>query len=412
MISMHTSPLAAPGSGDAGGMNVYVLEVARRLARRGTEVDIFTRATSTSQAPHLTVEDGVTVHNVPAGPAEGLRKEQLPSQMCAFTAAVLRAESHRPRGYYDLVHSHYWLSGQVGWVVAERWQIPLVHSMHTMAKVKNRNLADGDAPEPIERVIGEEQVVAAADQLVANTTTEAAELVDLYDAEPERITVASPGVDLQAFRPGSTGAARAKFGLAEDDTVILFVGRLQPLKAPDVLIRAAALLLARRPELRSRLRVLINGGPSGSGLSRAAELPALRACLGLDDVVRFMDPVPRSDLPDLYRSADVVCVPSHSESFGLVAIEAQACGVPVVARRVGGLTTAVTDGGLLVPGPDPGQFADALERLISDPQLRADLGRAAVLHAGQFSWDATVQRSLEAYKMASSARLHLLRSSG
>jgi D-inositol-3-phosphate glycosyltransferase len=409
MISMHTSPLATPGSGDAGGMNVYVLEVSKQLAAQGTEVDIFTRATGSQQPPHVELTDGVTVHHVAAGPYEGLRKEQLPAQMCAFTASVLRAEAHRPEGYYDLVHSHYWLSGQVGWVAAERWQIPLVHSMHTMAKVKNLTLATGDQPEPFERVLGEEQVVAAADGLIANTETEADDLITLYDADPQQITVALPGVDLQAFHPGPVAAARRRYGFADDDIVLLFVGRLQPLKAPDVLVAAAAELVARHPQWRDRLRVVINGGPSGSGIERADELPKLIADLGLHDVVRLMDPIHREALPDLYRAADIVVVPSYSESFGLVAVEVQACGTPVVASRVGGLTTAVGDGGVLVAGHDPRDFATALESVLVEPGRREWMSHAARRHAEQFSWSATASSTRRAYHLALQDRPLLMR---
>lgn len=409
MISMHTSPLATPGSGDAGGMNVYVLEVAKHLAARGTEVEIFTRATSSDQPPAQAVTDGVTVHHVTAGPYEGLRKEQLPAQMCAFTASVLHAEAHRPERYYDLVHSHYWLSGQVGWVAAERWQIPLVHSMHTMAKVKNLTLAAGDQPEPYERVLGEEQVVAAADRLIANTETEADDLITLYDADPQLITVALPGVDLRTFAPGSMTAARARYGLRDDDIVLLFVGRLQPLKAPDILVAAAAELVARHPEWRPRLKVIINGGPSGSGIERAEELPKLVADLGLQDVVHLMDPIPRDALPDLYRCADVVVVPSYSESFGLVAVEAQACGTPVVASRVGGLTTAVGDGGVLVAGHDPRDFASALEAVLVEPGRREWMSLAARRHAEQFSWANTAAATEAAYDAVLDRRPSMIR---
>lgn len=408
MISMHTSPLATPGSGDAGGMNVYILEVAKQLAARSTEVEIFTRATSSEQAPRVSVTDGVTLHHVSAGPYEGLRKEQLPAQMCAFTAAVLRAEAHRPEGYYDLVHSHYWLSGQIGWVAAERWQIPLLHSMHTMAKVKNLTLAAGDQPEPFERVLGEEQVVAAADGLIANTETEADDLITLYDAEPTAITVALPGVDLQSFAPGSQTVARTRYRFDADDVILLFVGRIQPLKAPDVLIAAAADLLQRRPDLRPRLKVVINGGPSGSGIERAGDLPRLTAELGLQDVVRLMDPVGRDALPDLYRAADLVVVPSYSESFGLVAVEAQACGVPVVASRVGGLTTAVGDGGILVDGHNPKDYAAAFELALT-PGRRQMMSRSARAHAERFSWAATAEATSSAYQSALDSRPVLLR---
>jgi D-inositol-3-phosphate glycosyltransferase len=390
-------------------MNVYILETAKELARLGVEIEIFTRATSSDVPPRVSVTDGVTVHNVSAGPYEGLRKEQLPGQLCAFTAAVLRAEAHRPEGYYDLVHSHYWLSGQVGWVAAERWQIPLVHSMHTMAKVKNLTLAAGDTPEPYERILGEEQVVSAADMLIANTETEADDLITLYQADPEHVRVALPGVDLTTFSPGPSGPGRQRLGFASDDIVLLFVGRIQPLKGPDILVRATADLLRERPALRSRLKVVINGGLSGNGIDRAADLPQLISNLGLRDIVTVMQPVPRDELADLYRAADVVVVPSYSESFGLVAVEAQACGIPVVASRVGGLTTAVGDGGVLVAGHEPHRFAQALTGILDNPSRRSDMSRLARLHAEKFSWAATAGATAHAYGTAAAARPILMR---
>src|SRR3954453_5822539 len=242
-ISVHTSPLDQPGSGDAGGMNVYVVEIARRLAARGTEVEIFTRATSGDLPPSVELLPGVTVRHIAAGPFEGLHKEDLPSQLCAFTSGVLRAEATRDPGYYDLIHSHYWLSGHVGWLAKERWGVPLVHTAHTLAKVKNAWLAAGDRPEPTGRAVGEAQVVAAADRLIASTADEADQLVQLYDADPSHISVVAPGVDLDTFRPGDRLAARARLGVDPGATVLLFVGRIQPLKAPDVVLRAAALMV-------------------------------------------------------------------------------------------------------------------------------------------------------------------------
>ena len=203
MVSVHTSPLDQPGTGDAGGMNVYVVELSRRLAALGVEVDVITRATSSDLPPTVELAPGVTVRHVTAGPFEGLAKEDLPAQLCAFTAGVMRIEAVREPGWYDLVHSHYWLSGQVAWLAAERWDVPLVHTMHTTAKVKNLTLADGDTPEPVAREIGEAQVVAAADRLVANTDEEAKSLVELYDADPANVVTVPPGVDLDLFRPGS-----------------------------------------------------------------------------------------------------------------------------------------------------------------------------------------------------------------
>jgi D-inositol-3-phosphate glycosyltransferase len=294
MISLHTSPLEQPGTGDAGGMNVYITEVARRLAMRGVEVDIFTRATDSQLPPLVPFAPGVNVRHIVAGPFEGLAKDELPGQLCVFAREVLRTEAQFDLGHYDIVHSHYWLSGQVGALARDRWGVPLVHSMHTMAKVKNGLLALGDVPEPQARVIGEEQVVAAADMLIANTIDEAKDLINSYDADPARVEVVHPGVDLDAFRPTSMAAARARLGLRQDAEVLVFVGRIQPLKAPDVLLRAAAELLAGDPQLRHRLVVAIVGGPSGSGLEHPGALAELAQSLGLADVVRFVPPVRRT----------------------------------------------------------------------------------------------------------------------
>ncbi|MFP5019634.1 D-inositol-3-phosphate glycosyltransferase [Pseudonocardia phyllosphaerae] len=402
VVSVHTSPTEQPGTGDAGGMNVYVAQTAIRMARRGVEVEIFTRATSSEQPPAVELAPGATVRFVAAGPFEGLGKDDLPSQLCAFTAGVLRAEARHDPGWYDVVHSHYWLSGQVGWLARDRWGVPLVHSAHTLAKVKNAALAAGDTPEPRVRVIGEDQVVAEADRLVANTEIESKQLIDLYDADPRRTVTIPPGVDTDRFRPGDTAAARAALDLPGDAVVLAFVGRIQPLKAPDVLLRAAAELLARTPSLRERLVVLIAGGPSGSGLAEPTSLHELAAELGITDVVRFLPPRGGDELVHVYRAADVVAVPSYNESFGLVALEAQACGTPVVAARVGGLPVAVAEGrsGLLVTGHDISDWADALGELALDPARRARMSGVAAEHARRFSWDRTTDALLGAYDEA------------
>jgi len=412
-ISVHTSPLHQPGTGDAGGMNVYIMEVSRRLARAGVEVEIFTRATSSDMPRTVEVVPGVWVKHVLAGPFEGLAKEDLPAQLCAFTQGVLRAEAQHPPGWYDLVHSHYWLSGQVGWLAKERWGVPLVHTAHTLAKVKNASLAAGDRPEPMTRVIGEEQVVGEADRLVANTRAEAHDLRTSYGAPPERLVVVEPGVDLDRFRPAPAGRgeqvrrrARRAFGLPETGPVVTFVGRLQPLKAPDVLLRAAAELRRREPELAAPLTVVVAGGPSGTGLEHPTALSELAGSLGISSQVRFLPPQPANTLPDLYRASDLVAVPSYNESFGLVALEAQACGTPVVAAAVGGLVTVVQDGcsGLLVDGHDPAEWARVLARLLAAPAWRAELARGAVAHARNFSWDRTAEGLLAVYREAVAER--------
>ena len=400
VLSFHTSPLAQPGTGDAGGLNVYVLQTARRLARRGVQVEIFTRATHSSQPAVEHIEDGLLVRNIVAGPFEGLRKEDLPTQLCAFVAGVMRAEAGQPAGYYDLVHSHYWLSGQAGLVVAEHWGVPLVHTAHTLAAVKNATLARGDTPEPESRRIGEQQIVDVADRLVVNTDGEARELVDYYDADPGRIDVVPPGADLQEYSPGTergTEQARRSLGLGQRSKVVAFVGRIQPLKAPDVLVRALAEIVTADP--RFPVQVLVVGGPSGSGLDRPSSLIQLAEELGVSDRVSFLTPRPPSELVEVYRAADLVAVPSYSESFGLVALEAQACGTPVVAAAVGGLPTAVVDGltGVLVDGHDPRRWAAVLGDLLTDDQRRLEMARAAPTQAARFSWDASADGLLASY---------------
>jgi D-inositol-3-phosphate glycosyltransferase len=402
-ISLHTSPLDQPGTGDAGGLNVYVVEVSRRLAERGIEVEIFTRAVCRDTPPTVELVPGVLVRNVVAGPFEELDKNALPAQICSFTFGVLRTEAAFAPGRYDLLHAHYWLSGQVAARAAERWGVPLVQSMHTLGKVKNLSLALGDCAEPGLRLAGEASVVAAADRLVANTNEEARQLVSLYGADPWRVATVAPGVDLSVFSPSASSAAavalRRRLGLPADAVVLVFAGRIQPLKGPDVVLRAAASLLRMRPGLASRLVVVIVGGPSGSEVGAPGRLAALAGSLGIAGCVRFEPPCPQRELADWYRAADVVLVPSHSESFGLVALEAQACGTPVVAAAVGGLRTAVRDGvsGVLVEGHDPVVWARVLSGLLSVPSRLAWLGRGAREHAAAFNWPATAERLVGVY---------------
>ncbi|MFE5399365.1 D-inositol-3-phosphate glycosyltransferase [Streptomyces sp. NPDC056568] len=425
MLSVHTSPLHQPGTGDAGGMNVYIVELAQRLAAINVEVEIFTRATTAALPPTVELAPGVLVRHVDAGPYEGLAKEELPAQLCAFTHGVMQAwAGHRP-GHYDLVHSHYWLSGHVGWLAAQRWGTPLVHAMHTMAKVKNASLAEGDTPEPAARVIGETQIVAASDRLIANTAEEADELVRHYAADPAKVAVVHPGVNLDRFRPFPRGAdpgtgdvaaaraaARARLGLPQDALIPLFAGRIQPLKAPDVLLRAVAVLLGERPELRSRIVVPVVGGPSGSGLAKPEGLQKLAARLGIADVVRFRPPVDQEQLADWFRAASVLVMPSYSESFGLVAIEAQAAGTPVLAAAVGGLPVAVRDGhtGRLVEGHDPAAYARVLRDFADHPELTSRMGEAAARHARSFGWDASAAATADAYTAAIQSHRRRVRS--
>ena len=389
LLSVHTSPLEQPGTGDAGGMNVYVVQTALRMARRGIEVEIFTRATSSEHPPVVELAPGVLVRHVVAGPFEGLGKNDLPSQLCAFTAGVLRAEARHEPGWYDVVHSHYWLSGQVGWLARDRWGVPLVHTAHTLARVKNAALADGDPPEPMVRVIGEDQVVAEADRLVCNTGIEARELVDLYRADPARIVTIPPGVDLARFRPGDRAAARrTRSAIAPDAVVLAFAGRIQPLKAPDVLLHAAAALLARDPALRVAAGGARGGRAVGQRAGRADRPAAARRPPGAGRR-RALPPAagrrrPRDECSGPRTSSRCRATTSRS---GWSRWRRRRAGRPVVAARVGGLPVAVADGrsGLLVDGHRAEPWADALAAVALDPARRGDAvargrrARAAVL---------------------------------
>jgi D-inositol-3-phosphate glycosyltransferase len=414
-VSLHTSPLDQPGTGDAGGLNVYVVEVSKRLAEHGIEVEIFTRAVCRDTPPTVELAPGVLVRNVVAGPFEELDKNALPAQICSFTFEVLRTEAAFAPGRYDLLHAHYWLSGQVAARAAERWGVPLVQSMHTLGKVKNLALAVGDCAEPEARIRGEASVVAAADRLVANTAEEARQLIELYGADPWRVETVNPGVDLSVFRPlppapapAPASALRRRLGLPADAVVLVFAGRIQPLKGPDVVLRAAASLLRLRPSLSGRLVVVIVGGPSGSEVGAPGRLAGLASSSGISDVVRLEPPCPQPELADWYRAADIVLVPSHSESFGLVALEAQACGTPVVAAAVGGLRTAVRNGysGILVDGHDPVIWARVLEGLLASPRKLARLSRGALDHASGFGWPTTAERLIGLYTDAMAQRVY------
>ena len=395
-VMVHTSPLDQPGIGDAGGMNIYVLESAQRMAAMGVDVDIFTRRTDSESLDVIEISKGVRVRYFDCGHGH-LTKEQLPTHILGLSKEFLRIIKNEK---YDAIHSHYWISGKVAMSAAIQLNIPLIHTMHTMARVKNINLAEGETPEPMIRVQGETQVAAAAQALIANTDSEAASLVSLYDACPDTVHVVNPGVDLHSFTPGDgRKAARAQIGIPDDALVVTFVGRIQPHKGPEVLIRAASELVKHSPHMRPRLIVNIIGGASGANTEEVERLKELVTWLVIDDVVTFAPPVPRRDLVQWYRAADLVCVPSYSESFGLVALEAQACGTPVIATAVGGLRTAVADGisGVLVDGHDPKAWSSVIARLLQEPQRRVLLSMGALEHASHFGWDATARGTLDIY---------------
>jgi D-inositol-3-phosphate glycosyltransferase len=394
---MHTSPLETPGVGDAGGLNVYVAEVARRLAERGLDVDVFTRRVDKAAGTVVEMGERARVIHLAAGPAGPVPKESLPQLVEEFAGAL-----HGYAEDYDLLHSHYWLSGSAAVTVARLHGLPLVHTMHTMARVKNAARGPDHQLEPGVRERGEAAIVRNAQVLTANTSDEAAELVEHYRARPEQTVIVPPGVDLHTFHPCDQPKSRAQLGINQDAEMILFVGRIQPLKAPDVLVKAAAELIRRQPERRRTLKLVIIGSPSGAEADWSSTLPSLTQSLGLEDVVEFRPHSARAELFRWYCACDVVGVPSYTESFGLVALEAQACGRPVVATNVGGLRHAVEDRhtGLLVDGDDPERWADALGAVLNDAGLRGRLGASAAVHASRFSWDNSAAATLGAYRRA------------
>jgi D-inositol-3-phosphate glycosyltransferase len=399
MISLHTSPLDQPGIGDSGGMNVYVRAVAERLTREGIAVDVFTRCQGRAVPEVQTLGKLHRVIQVHAGPCAPVPKDELPGLLPQFAQAVLARRRLEGIGY-DLVHAHYWLSGSAGEVTKAEWGVPLVASFHTLGKVKNRVL-DGDAREAPGRLAAEGSIIAQADRILAPTPAESSNLVDLYGADPERIRLVPPGVDLERFRPGDADEAKKRLGL-EGKRVALFVGRLQPLKGPEVAIRAVAEAIRRDPVSTAELVLVLVGGPSG-GADRTldvARLMELTSAERITERVRFIPPIPHEDLPTVYRAADALLVPSRSESFGLVALEAQACGIPVVASSVGGLPHVVVDGrsGLLVPGHDASGYAERLLAILRDPALASRLSRGALAHASRFSWDLTTERMRSVYE--------------
>jgi D-inositol-3-phosphate glycosyltransferase len=402
MLVVHSNPVVEPGVGDAGGMTVYVRQMARSLAARGLDVDIYTRrdAAETPAVTHL--YPGVVVRQIPAG-SPGLSKEEIPAYLPELTANLLREVDARGLRY-DLIHSHYWLSGRVASILSARWGIPFVHTFHTLGRVKNEGRANGEPVEPDSRLRGEARVIAEANAIVASAPDEREWLVDLYAAHPERIHVIPPGVDHATFQPGDHEAAKAGLGLT-GKRVLLFVGRLQPLKGADTAIEALGHLVAWGRLRTEEAALVIVGGASGvGGASEPARLLRLAEDLGVAGAVRFVDAQPQDRLPDYYRAADVCLVPSHAESFGLVALEAQACGTPVVGAAVGGLRSIVRHGqtGFLVQPGASAAFAERVWRILSDQPLAVNMGRLAVCGSSDFSWDRSAEELYDLY--TSSAR--------
>ena len=393
LVSVHTSPLEQPGVGDSGGMNVYLASLAHSLARRDVAVDVFTRWMGADLPPMVRLDDGVTVHHLPAGPPSA-GKSELASHLCAFYLAMA---AHPAVERLDVLHGHYWMSGWVGRHLRRRFGMPLVQSFHTLGRVKNDALAPGDSPEPALRLAAEDRIAGDADAVIAATDTEADILRRRFGTDASRLHTVPAGVDLDIFNTDiDRHAARQALG---GGRIILFVGRLQPLKAPDMAVRALAALDRLLPDDGVPTRLVIVGGASGphSATTQPAGLRGLAEDLGVADRVAILAPRPQHELSALYRAADVVVVPSHSESFGLVALEAQACGTPVVASDVGGLRSVVGGGGTLVPHRTPEAFAAAMALYLSDVRLRAAASSAAAATASGYSWNATADATLEVY---------------
>jgi|SRR5579875_69019 len=399
ILSFHTSPLAQPGTGDGGGMNVYVRELATALARTGVCCDVFTRSADRASPPTVDVEPGLRVHHVAAGPAAPVPREALPALVGEFTERVLELMAgdaglplvDQDAGPFEAVHANYWLSGLAGHSIKHELDLPLVSTFHTLDRVKAELVPEEvEADLPHRRAEAEAAIIACSDAVLASCSVEADQIVELYGADPLRISVVAPGVDHAFFAPGFRPQARRAVGLPPDGTVLLTVGRIQPLKGTDVAVRTLAALAARGERAPGApFRLVVVGGPSGPhGGAEYARLLRLAAELGVEDDVVLVPPQPHELLSTYYRAADVCLVPSRSESFGLVALEAAACGTPVVASAVGGLTTLVDDGrtGFLVEGSDAGEFARRVARLVEDPALAERQRCASVLRARAYTW--------------------------
>ena len=385
VLSLHTSPLVQPGAGDSGGMNVYVRELASSLAQAGVSTEVFVRRWRDDLPDVVPVEPGFRVVHVPAGPI-GLAKEELPGVLDEFTERTAELLAGRD---ISALHANYWLSGVVGHRLKHALELPLVSTFHTLARVK----ADSGDPEPEARERAEGEVIGCSDAVLASCDTEAHQLEHLYGADPVRIEIVPPGVDHAFFSPGDQAGARQALGLGPHP-VLLFVGRIQPLKGLDVAIEA----LHRLPQ-RDAVLVVVGGSSGADGNAEVARVRALIAERGLTERVRFVPPQPHHLLSTYYRAADVVVVPSRSESFGLVALEAAACGVPVVGAAVGGLRTLVDHGrtGFLVEGRDPEVMSSYVSEILDSPALARELGTAAARTARGYTWSTTAARLRRIY---------------
>lgn len=392
-LSVHTCPLLQPGRGWAGGMNVYLDELARALARDGVQVDVFTRRHSRDVPETVAVEKGFVLHHVEAGPAKEMSPERTMRFLGVYTDAVIDKLRHFDD--VSLVHSHYWLSGWAGLRIKDSTGLPVVHSFHTLGRIKDLGRRIDANPSSPYRLATEQEVIAASDRIIVSTEAEKHDLVAHYGADPTDICVAVPGVNHDIFTPGVKQAARIRLGWPDVPTV-LYVGRIQSLKGPDVALAAFGRVASKIEDAR----LVIVGAPSGERGEREYEALQRNAKkLDLNERVTFADPVPHREMPDVYRASDVVLVPSRSESFGLVAAEAQAAGLPVIAANIGGLPSVVPDGsgGVLIDGWDPDDWAIELEKVLSDRSKRAALSKAGPVEAERFSWERAVERMIAIY---------------
>jgi D-inositol-3-phosphate glycosyltransferase len=391
---MHTSPTASLGQNGNGGLNVYVREICTAFSERGIATDVFTRRQSSEDPAIESLAPLSRVIYLPAG--RSLDKYSLYNDVPAFAAGI-RSFAESERIQYDLLYSHYWLSGEVACLLRADTGVGWAHIAHTLGLVKNRTLASGARAEPALRIRIEGEVAQQADLLIASTPDEADDLVRSYKANPEHVYVVAPGIDLNTFQPLDRVEARRKIGY-DPGPLLLFVGRLERLKGVDIAIKALALLRDRAHE---DLRLIVLGEDVRDGEESEKErLKAVASSLGVRDRVDFLGSVAHHELPYFYAAADALVMPSYSESFGLVALEAQACGRPVVASGVSGLRSVVRDevSGYLIDDHDPAIYADRIGRLLADPELAQQMGRRGRLLAQRFSWTRTADRLEELFE--------------
>jgi len=400
MLSYHTCPLATLGGKDTGGMNVYVRELTRFLGKAGIHVDVFTRSQD-EHVPHVLHDLGYgnRVVHVSAGPEEPLPKQELTRYLPDFTQGIL-AFAERKRLTYDLIHSHYWMSGVTAEELRNAWGTPIVHMFHTLGVMKQRVARTPGEVEGDYRLKGERRVLEISDKIIAATPAELAQLQWLYQANTKKIVVVPPGVDLSHFYPIPVDEAKEFIGGPPCDQVLLYVGRIEPLKGIDILIEALAIV--HRRGFNVCLSV-IGGNPEGDEETPDAEmtrLQAMREQYGLTDLIAFIGKRSQDTLPYYYSAAVAVVIPSHYESFGMVALEAMACGTPVVASHVGGLAFLVQDGvtGYTVPVDEPQALADRLITLLQNQDLRARMGSQAASFAKQYGWENISARILQLYE--------------